>query len=305
MRASSFAILTLIAIAALIASGYAIYWVLPDVHQQPILIALELGVLMLVAFAVYKILARAIHTTIHHAHGTEGEAKMLIGLWKFGLVFIVLLIILDRFFNLGEVGALLGAFSGLLLGWSLQQPVSGFAAWLLVTLKRPFRVGDRIALPSYGLVGDCIDVGPMYTVLNQVGGSVGSEEAVGRSILIPNAMLFGNLVINYTPRKADIQPESKHKELEDSYILDEVVWNIPLGSNLDAAEKVLIESAQEVTDDIIKKTKQEPYIRGESYSSGVTLRLRYNTLAKDRPRIAYEINKKIFTKLFQPVQGRR
>jgi small-conductance mechanosensitive channel len=300
MRASDFAILALIAIVALMASGYIIYWALPGQTQQPILIAMELGVLVLVAFAVYKILARAIQTTIHHAHGTEGEAKMLIGLWKFLLVFIVLLIILDRFFNLGNLGAIVGAFGGMFIGWSLQSPVSGFAAWLLVTLKRPFRVGDRVQLPSYGLVGDCLDVGPMYTVLNQVGGSVGSEEPVGRHILIPNAMLFSNLVINYTPRRSEVLEEVKYKEPAESIILDEVVWNIPLGSNLDAAEKVLIESAREVTVDIIKRTKQEPYVRGESYSSGVTLRLRYNTLATDRPRIAYEINKLIFNKLYQP-----
>jgi len=300
MRASSFFILLLMAVAALFASGYMIYWALPNVHEQPLLITLDLGVLLLVAFVVYKILAQVIKSTIFRAKGTEGEAKMLIGLWKFGLVFIVLLVILDRYLQLGQVGALLGAFGGLFLGWSLQQPVSGFAAWLLVTLRRPFRVGDRIQLPSYGLVGDCIDVGPMYTVLDQVGGSVGSEEPVGRHVLIPNAMLFGNLVINYTPRKAEVVTEVKHKEVAESHILDEVVWNIPLGSNLDAAEKVLIESAREVTDDIIKKTKQEPYVRGESYSSGVTLRLRYMTLATDRPRIAYEINKKIFNKLYQP-----
>ncbi|MGQ9513720.1 MAG: mechanosensitive ion channel domain-containing protein [Thermoproteota archaeon] len=300
MRASSFAMLLLVAISSLLVTGYVIHWTFPLTTQEPIRITLELGFLVIVGFVIYELVSQVIRTTILRSKGTEGEAKMLVGLWKFLVIFILLLIVLDRYFQLGNIGAIVGAFGGMFLGWSLQQPVSGFAAWLLITLKRPFRVGDRVQLPSYGLVGDCIDIGPMYTVLNQVGGSVGSEEAVGRDILIPNAMLFGNLVINYTPRKTEIKIEPKGKEQIESYILDEVVWNIPLGSNLDEAEKVLIKSAEEVTADIIAKTGQKPYVRGESYSSGVTLRLRYMTLATDRPRIAYEINKRIFRRLFQP-----
>ncbi|MBN1671592.1 MAG: mechanosensitive ion channel family protein [Kiritimatiellae bacterium] len=80
-------------------------------------------------------------------------------------------------------------FGGMLLGWSLQSPISGFAAWVLISLKRPFRPGDRVQFPNLGLTGDVKDIGAMYTILDQVGGSVGSEEAVGRNILIPNAML--------------------------------------------------------------------------------------------------------------------
>ena len=300
MRASNFTVLLIIFVGALVASGYLIYWVLPGFHEQPLRISLELGMLLAVAFLAYRLSSRVIRTTILRAKGTGGEATMLVGLWKFVVIFILLVIILDRYLQLGNIGPIIGAFGGMFLGWSLQQPVSGFAAWLLVTLKRPFRVGDRIQLPSHGLVGDCLDVGPMYTVLNQVGGSVGSEEPVGRHIIIPNAMLFGNLVINYTPRTSEIHVEVRRKEPTESYTLDEVVWDIPIGSNLQEAERVLVESAKEVTKEIIEKTGQQPYVRGESHSSGVTLRIRYMTPATDRPRIAYEINKKIFSRFFHP-----
>ncbi|MEM2904982.1 MAG: mechanosensitive ion channel family protein, partial [Candidatus Bathyarchaeia archaeon] len=253
------------------------------------------------AYVFYVLSSKAIRGALLRAGGTEGDVKMTLGLWKFVVVFIVLLIVLNAFFQLGAIGAIIGAFGGMFLGWSLQAPVSGFAAWLLVTIRRPFRVGDRVLLPSYGLVGDVLDVGPMYTVLNQVGGAVGSEEPVNRHILIPNAMLFGNLVINYTPKwEKGIPPSVEHKEQVRAFILDEVVWNIPIGSNLEAAEKILVESAKEVTAEIIAKTGQQPYVRGESYSTGVTMRLRYMTLATDRPRIAYEINKRIFTRLYRP-----
>ena len=45
-------------------------------------------------------------------------------------------------------------FGGLLLGWSLQAPVSGLAAWVMITLMRPYRIGDRVQFPTLALVGD-------------------------------------------------------------------------------------------------------------------------------------------------------
>jgi len=175
-----------------------------------------------------------------------------------------------------------GTFGGLLLGWSLQAPVSGFAAWVLVSLKRPFRPGDRIQFPNLGLTGDVKDTGIMYTVLDQVGGSIGSEEAVGRFILVPNAMLFSQVVINYTVLQ------------EAAYMLDEVVVRITYNSDWEIAEAVLLKAAHDVTGDVIAATGVTPYIRSDLYDYGVYLRLRYQTPVKDRAEVAYKIQKRIF-----------
>jgi small-conductance mechanosensitive channel len=261
----------------------------------------ELVVQLLVAFfltfAFYKTSAFMIRRIILNAKCTEGDVKMIVGLWRVTVSFLAILLILGSFFQLGWITTVIGAFGGMFLGWALQQPVSGFAAWLMVTVKRPFRVGDRVQLPSFGLVGDVTDVGAMYTVLNQVGGAVGSEEAVGRNILIPNAMLFGNLVINYTPKaenNGNLEEPAMKKARESAYILDEVVARITFDSDWDAAENILLEAAREATAEIIKDTGENPYIRSDMYDYGVYMRLRYMTLATDRPRIKYEIEKKIF-----------
>lgn len=112
-------------------------------------------------FIFYKLSARLIRTLMLRAKGTEGDVKMILGLWKFTLTFLVTLIVLGSFFQLGLISTIIGAFGGMFLGWALQQPVSGLAAWPMVTVKRPFRVGDRVQLPSFGLVGDVTDVGVM------------------------------------------------------------------------------------------------------------------------------------------------
>ncbi|NLN01429.1 MAG: mechanosensitive ion channel [Lentisphaerae bacterium] len=186
---------------------------------------------------------------------------------------------------LGTFGTAFSMFGGMLLGWSLQAPVSGFAAWILVSLKRPFRPGDRVQFPSLALTGDIMEIGPMYTVLNQVGGSIASEEAVGRHILVPNAMLFAQVVINYTATR------------EASFMLDEVVVRITYDSDWRAAEKILLDAAREVTADVIGVTHEEPYIRADLYDYGVYLRLRYRTRVKERAETSYLINKRIFERV--------
>jgi len=234
------------------------------------------------AMAGYHLSVLGVTVAIKAQHGTPGEVDMLTGLLRVVVGVVIAAAMLALFGQLGTVGAALGAFSGLLLGWSLQAPVSGMAAWILISLKRPFRVGDRIQLPSLGLVGDVVSIDPMYTTLNQVGGAVGSEEAVGRPILIPNAMLFSQVAINYTARQ------------DAAFILDEVVVRITYDTDWDEAERILLTAAQEATREIIAQTAQQPYVRSDLYDYGVYLRLRYMTKATDRPRITYEIIKRIF-----------
>jgi small-conductance mechanosensitive channel/ribosomal protein L40E len=265
---------------------------------SPLGVAFILIVSFTVASIVYDLVDHILTAAILRSKGTKGEVSMILGLWRFIVIFLTLIIILSLYIpssEFGLIGTLLVSFGGLFLGWSLQQPVSGFAAWVLVTLKRPFRVGDRVQLPSYGLVGDVIEVGPMYTIMNQVGGAVGSEEAVGRHVLVPNAMLFTNLAINYTPKWEKMPPPVPIQQEGPAHILDEVVVRVTFDSDWDEAERILLNAAREVTADIIKDTGQEPYIRSElSEYYGVVMRLRYMTLATDRPRITHEICKRIF-----------
>jgi hypothetical protein len=95
-------------------------------------------------------------------------------------------------------------------------------------------------------------------------------------------MLFSTVVINYTPQQAD------------PFVLDEVVVRITYDSDWKIAESILMDAATAVTGDMIKQTGQQPYIRSDLYDYGVYLRLRFMTLAMERPRIVHEITRKIF-----------
>ncbi len=256
-------------------------------------------------FLLYIIASMIFRGAMLKAGAKEGEITMINGVLKVAFLAAGFLGVLSEWFSLGALGAVFAAFGGMFLGWSLQGPVSGLAGWLLVSIIRPFSVGDRVQLPSYGLVGDVLNISPLYTVLNQVGGSVGSEEPANRTILIPNAMLFSTLFINYTPKGQEKLIEMFQKKFEaqevsskSAYMLDEFVLRITFDSDWDEAERILLTAAKEVTADIIKETGQEPYIRADmSDWYGVNARLRFMTLATERPRIIYELTRKIIKEI--------
>lgn len=268
--------------SAIALSAVAAYYLAPALREDPFLkiIVIAGGIL-----AVSEALRNATKLILAAKHKPGAEAEMIARLYRLAAFLAVALVI---GWGLGELGAFASFFTlfgGMLLGWSLQAPVSGFAAWVLVSMKRPFRPGDRIQFPNLGLTGDVKDIGVMYTILDQVGGSIGSEEAVGRHVLVPNAMLFSQVVINYTVLQ------------EAAYMLDEVVIRITYDSDWKKAEQILLNSAVEATRDIVEATGQKPYIRSDYYDYGVYLRLRYQTRVKDRVEIAYEINKRIFQQI--------
>jgi len=214
--------------------------------------------------------------------GTPGETTMLSVFYK-GLMFVAAIVGIALIFGkITQFTTAVSTFSGMMLGWSLQQPVSGIAAWIMVTISRPYKLGDRVTLPNWGIMGDVIKFSPMYMTLNQVGGTVGSEEPSGRIIQVPNAILFGTVIINTT---------GTQRAEESIYILDEVVFRITFDSDWEVCEKVLLDAAREVTTDIIQITEQEPYIRTETWDYGTLFRVRFMTNAVDRPRIIHEITK--------------
>jgi small-conductance mechanosensitive channel len=243
---------------------------------------LRLAGIVAAILAVFELLTLLNQLLLARRKKPAAEGVMVGKLYRLTAALVVVLALAYGFGALGAFGMAFAAFGGMLLGWSLQAPVSGFAAWVLVSFKRPFRPGDRVQFPNLGLTGDVVDIGLMYTTLDQVGGTIGSEEAVGRHILVPNAMLFSQVVINYTVTQ------------EAAYMLDEAVIRITFDSDWEEAERILLGAANEVTGDIIAATGVPAYIRSDIYDYGIYLRLRYQTRVKDRVELSYLIQKKVF-----------
>lgn len=225
-----------------------------------------LSIITIIALFVIKaVLTRPVKAYVYKRALKHENAANFMTTWKFVWFAIIMIFgVISLSGSVKTLGISVG-FLGMLLGWSLQAPVTGIAAWLMLILKRPFRIGQRVIIA--GVKGDVVDITLTHVILNQVGGTVAGEERSGRGILIPNAILFSQTITNYT--------------FEVEYILSEVPVRITFQSDWDEAEQILLNAAKQVAADGIKETGEEPFVRAELIDAGVLMRLRYKTRPED------------------------
>ena len=223
---------------------------------------LLLSIVTIVALLVIRaVLTRPVKAYVYKRALKQENAANFMTTWKFfWFAVIVIFGVVSLSGSITTLGISVG-FLGMILGWSLQAPVTGIAAWLMLILKRPFRIGQRVIIA--GVKGDVVDITLTHVVLNQVGGTVAGEERSGRGVLIPNAILFSQTITNYT--------------LEVEYILSEVPVRITFESDWEEAEQILLNAAEQITADAIKETGEKPFVRAELFDAGVLMRLRYKT----------------------------
>jgi small-conductance mechanosensitive channel len=79
---------------------------------------------------------------------------------------------------------------------ALHAPLTNFAGWIFLTVRRPFTVGDRIQIGEHA--GDVIDLRLFAFSLVEIGNWVDADQSTGRILHIPNGKIFTETVANYT-----------------------------------------------------------------------------------------------------------
>ncbi len=97
--------------------------------------------------------------------------------------------------NVQDIATFLGIIgAGLVI--ALQDVVLNFAAWIYITLRHPFKVGDRIEVGPHA--GDVIDIRVLRFSLLEIKGWVDADQSTGRILHLPNGLLFKEAMANYT-----------------------------------------------------------------------------------------------------------
>lgn len=198
-------------------------------------------------------------------------------------VFLFLLALSVIFYYSGSwtgLGLTLGLFSAA-IGFALQRPIAGVAAWIMIVTRRPFEIGDRIIIG--GAKGDVRDINMMHITLKEIGGIVPSEETSGRMILVPNAMLFEQNIVNYSQ--------------QGEFVLDQVVFTVTYESNLGKAIEIAAEATKKQIKQFAEALKKEPYIRTYFQDSGINVHARYFVPAKRMQETSSAITKDIFERI--------
>lgn len=240
-------------------------------------------VALVIIFVFYEIVTFFVRHWLRHSVKKQHDQKMFLSLWRYGFVFLAIVLAIIGFSgSLTALGLSVGFFS-LVLGWALQKPITGVAAWLTIVFKKPFRVGDRIVINN--IKGDVADITPFYIILNESGGLVEGEDNSGRSILFPTSVLFDQPIVNYT--------------FEDQYILNEVTASVTYESNIRKARKVCEEAASEATREYLPEVLRKPLTRIVFKASGIDVKVKFYAPVQEKERIATDITQAIYDKFMK------
>ncbi|MEZ5336258.1 MAG: mechanosensitive ion channel [Methanolobus sp.] len=202
-------------------------------------------------------------------------------LFKYSLYLIIVLFSALTYSGAwSEFGVFLGLLSAA-IGFALQKPMTGIAAWIMVVTKRPFDIGDRIIVGD--IKGDVVDINLTHVHVMEIGGLLGDEESSGRVIMVPNWLLFEKNIINYTAN--------------NDFVLHSVIVNVTYESNLDHAMEIADLSARKYLAGIIGTSPGSPKIRVNFQPSGIDVQVKYFSPARQLHEYSSKITKEIFDKV--------
>ncbi len=256
------------------------------------------GILLsiIIIIAVGKIISNTISKYVKH----ERKKHSIIKWTRYITVsFVILWILLlynshvqkDTPFYLFFIGILLAG-----VAISLRDVFSNIVAWVIIVSGKGFNNGDRIKVGSVS--GDVIDVGLLRTIIAEIGDWVDADQSTGRLISIPNNMVLGKEIINYTQGY--------------DFIWDEIRILITFESNWKKAEKIINDIAYEDFDqkkeqiqERLKKVKRKYFLRFNYITpkvyvtikdSVVVLASRYIVRARPRRTIHDSVSREILSR---------
>jgi small-conductance mechanosensitive channel len=238
-------------------------------------------IFLLIALNVLFNLLRPNLINMGRSKKQRSNIKIFIQIFRYSIsLLIVLFAVLSYSGAWSGVGLFLGLLSAA-IGFALQKPITGVAAWLMVVTKRPFDIGDRVIIGD--VKGDIADINLTHIHLMEVGGLTGDEETSGRIIMVPNWMLFEKNVIDYT--------------LNNDFVLDSVIVNVTYESNLDRAMEIADLCARKYLAGMISTSPAAPKVRVDFQPSGIDVQVKYFSPARQLHEYSSKITKEIFDRI--------
>jgi small-conductance mechanosensitive channel len=192
----------------------------------------------IIAILIIRSIVAGFHRTLSHIKESQSRYRVrkLINIIGYLTAILFLAVIFkDR------LGGLTIAFgvAGAGIAFALQEVIASIAGWVAVLFGSFYDTGDRVQLG--GIKGDVIDIGMLRTTLMEIGEWVKADQYTGRIVRIANSFVFKEPVFNYT---ADFP-----------FLWDEITVPVMYGSDYERARAILMQCAQEVVGEDIKKAQ--------------------------------------------------
>ena len=149
---------------------------------------LRLAFILAVGWGLLRFLARQLRALLLHRLGSDPARAEMVRSWTFGIGLMILLIYgLNRVHIPFTAFAFLGGTLAIGIGFGAQTLLKNFISGVILSLERPFKVGDLIEVDD--ILGNIERIGLRASVIRHFDGT---------DTLVPNSTLLENRVSNWT-----------------------------------------------------------------------------------------------------------
>ncbi len=224
-------------------------------------------VILIVGFVAVKVVIWAFRKSMKKTKLPEILVEFLMKVTSIFLYILVFLIALTALgYDMNAIVLGLSAILGLMLGFGLQDTITNLASGFWIALTRPFDKEDVIS--TQGLTGKVTGIGIMSTQM------LTPDNVV---ITIPNRMVWGSAMINYTRmnvRRVDINV------------------GVAYGTDLDKAVKIAMDVMK--NHKLVLKNPEPSVAITELADSSINLQLRPWAKTDDYWTVKGELTKEIY-----------
>lgn len=270
----------------------------PDAYRSTLRSALVALVAIAVVWILLRILGRLFQRLLVARGDTHAHARSVWRIATFVAWAIVLVAI--GLGSLGDVASTTVSLGilGAALAFVLQKPLLNVAAWFIIMNRRLYRIGDRVAIGATR--GYVTDIRLMHTELQEFGGWMHGDTFTGRTVAVPNSLVFDGPVYNYTR--------------DFPFVWDEVETLVTYESDREVAKEHILAAAREVVGDLMAENYDRysrrlqlrdlekfllrgPEIRMEFADSGVKVYVLYFCPVELRRKVKSDIVERVWTRL--------
>lgn len=257
--------------------------------------AFQFGIWALLILLLSWLARKGINSTIHD-NAMRYRARKVVRLASFSL--IVLLAVISFTGKIQYFSVAIGLLSAGIV-FALQEVILSLAGWISIFSSNIYKPGDRIEVKK--VKGDVIDISLTKTTLMEIGEWVSSDNYSGRIVQISNAIVFKEVVHNYST--------------DFPFVWDEINLPIRYGSDIDLTNRIVSDIAREslteyadfakkhwkhiVNKYLIEDANIEPTLSLKLTDNWIEFNLRYVVDYKKR-RIT---KNKLYTKIYEAINN--
>jgi small conductance mechanosensitive channel len=215
-------------------------------------------VIFVIAFYFARILSGIVRRLLDHRNIPLGAVQLFSQLTYWTIIVAGVILALQRFFNVMPFLAGLG-IAGLTVGLALQDVMKNFVAGVILLVQRPFHVGETIGVKGFDGTITAIDLR-----------ATEMRASDGRLVILPNADVLANPIINYS--------RTHQRQVELSL-------DLPLTCKPETVKQILVDAGRDIEGFLYKPEPSVVFVNLTNSAMKVNLSFWVDVKVNDTSRV--------------------